>query len=112
MPAVEEVSRLEERVGKEAAIDAHKAPARQVGGENAITSRLGAVALLLGVIVLAVAEPFHPSREDPMDNVAVFREYATSDIWTTVHLGEYFAAPQAFQLPSVTSPWRINDLEV
>jgi hypothetical protein len=47
-----------------------------------------------------------------MDNVAVFREYAASDIWTTVLLGDYFAAPQAFQLPSVTSPWRINDLEV
>jgi hypothetical protein len=51
---------------------------------------LGAVALPLGVIVLVVAEIFHPSREDPMDNAAVFREYANSDIWTTVHLGEYF----------------------
>ncbi len=25
-----------------------------------------------------------------MDNVAIFREYAQSDIWTTVHLSEYF----------------------
>ena len=25
-----------------------------------------------------------------MDNRAVFREYAESDIWTTVHLGQYF----------------------
>ena len=72
-------------------MDAHEAPARQLGGgDNAITSRLGAVALPLGVIVLVVAEPFHPSREDPMDNAAVFREYANSDMWTTVHLGEYF----------------------
>jgi hypothetical protein len=61
-----------------------------VGGDDAITTRLGAVALPLGVIVLVVAEIFHPSREDPMDNAAVFKEYANSDIWTTVHLGEYF----------------------
>jgi hypothetical protein len=71
-------------------MDAHQAPARQVGGDNASTSRLGAVALPLGVIVLVIAESFHPSREDPMDNVAVFREYAHSDIWTTVHLAQYF----------------------
>lgn len=57
---------------------------------GAITTRLGAVALPLGVIVLVISEVFHPSREDPMDNVAVFREYANSDVWTTVHLGEYF----------------------
>jgi hypothetical protein len=68
-----------------------EAPARQAGGASEITNRLGAVALPLGVIVLVVAEIFHPSREDPMDNAAVFREYANSDIWTTVHLGEYFA---------------------
>lgn len=72
-------------------MDAGEAPARQAGGASAITNRLGAVALPLGVIVLVVAEIFHPSREDPMDNAAVFREYANSDIWTTVHLGEYFA---------------------
>jgi hypothetical protein len=61
-----------------------------VGGDNAITSRLGEVALLQGVIVLAIAEPVHPSRDDPIDNVAVFREYAAGDSWTTVDLGEYF----------------------
>jgi hypothetical protein len=32
----------------------------------------------------------HCSREDPIDNVAVFREYAAGDSLTTVHLGEYF----------------------
>jgi hypothetical protein len=68
-------------------MDAREGTVGRVGGDDAITTRLGAVALPLGVIVLTVAELFHPSREDPMDNVAVFREYARSDIWTTVHLG-------------------------
>ncbi len=71
-------------------MDGREGAVRSVGGHDAVTTRLGALALPLGVIVLAVSEVFHPSREDPMDNVAVFREYANSDIWTTVHLGEYF----------------------
>ena len=76
---------------------AYKSTGQHVGEDErttqkakAITTRLGAVALPLGVIMLMVAEFFHPSREDPMDFPAVFREYAHSDIWTTVHLAEYF----------------------
>ena len=63
---------------------------RQPGGNAAITTRIGAVALPLGVIVIAIAEYFHPASEDPMDNHAVFMEYAHSDIWTAVHFAEYF----------------------
>src|SRR5215210_135441 len=63
---------------------------RQLGGNAAITTRIGTVALPLVVIVIAIAEYFHPAREDPMDNHAVFMEYAHSDIWTADHLAEYF----------------------
>ena len=59
-----------------------------------ITTRLGAIALPLGIIVVVVSEIFHPAREDLMDYLmdfpAVFMEYAHSGIWTAVHLGEYF----------------------
>ena len=55
-----------------------------------VTSRIGAMALPLGVILIMVAEYFHPSKEDPMDNPAVFTEYAHNDGWTTIHLAEYF----------------------
>jgi hypothetical protein len=51
---------------------------------------MGAVALPIGVVLIAISEIFHPSREDPMDFPAVFTEYAQSNVWTTVHLGEYF----------------------
>jgi hypothetical protein len=71
-------------------MDAPDAAARQVGGDDAITTRMGAVALPIGVVLIAISEVFHPSREDPMDFPAVFREYANSDVWTAVHLGEYF----------------------
>src|SRR5215218_7954141 len=71
-------------------MDAREGTVRQVGGDDAITTKIGAVALPLAIPVLVVAEILHPSREDPMDNPAVFMEYAHSDIWTTVHLAEYF----------------------
>jgi len=46
--------------------------------------------LPIGVVLIALSEVFHPQREDPMDNPAVFMEYANSDSWTTVHLVQYF----------------------
>jgi hypothetical protein len=71
-------------------MDASEADYRQLGGDDAITTRIGAVALPIGVVLIAISEIFHPSRQDPMDFPAVFREYAHSHVWTTVHFGEYF----------------------
>jgi uncharacterized membrane protein len=71
-------------------MDAREATGRAVGGGDAITTRLGAAALPIGVVLIALSEVFHPQREDPMDNPAVFMEYANSDSWTTVHLVQYF----------------------
>jgi hypothetical protein len=51
---------------------------------------MGAVALPIGIVLIAIAEVFHPAREVHGDFPAVFREYAQSEAWTTVHLGEYF----------------------
>lgn len=90
MPGVERAGQPAKSAGKEDATDARDGSVRQGGGDDAITTRLGAAALPLGVVVLVVAETLHPSREDPMDNPAVFAEYADSDIWTAVHLLEYF----------------------
>jgi hypothetical protein len=59
---------------------------------EAITTRIGAVVFPLGVILLVVSTAIHPSREDPMDNPAVFMEYAQSDSWIAVHFGQWFAA--------------------
>jgi hypothetical protein len=61
-------------------MDAREAAAGQVGGDDASTTRMGAVALPLGVVLIAISEIFHPAREDPMDFPAVFEEYAQSDV--------------------------------
>ncbi len=61
-------------------------------GAEAITTRIGAMALPLGVILLVVSTVIHPSREDAMDNPAIFMEYAQSDSWVAVHFGQWFGA--------------------
>src|SRR5829696_7007719 len=62
-------------------------------GDEAITTRIGAIALPLGIILFVVATAiFHPNREAPMDNPAIFMEYAESDSWVAVHLAQWFAA--------------------
>src|ERR671932_1571321 len=75
-------------------MNARQAPGtRQVGEDDVITTRLGAMALPLGVILFVVVTAiFHPHREAPMDNPAVFMEYAESDSWVVVHLVQWFAA--------------------
>ena len=61
-------------------------------GAEAITTRIGAIALPLGIILLVAATAIHPSREAPMDNPAVFMEYAQSDSWIAVQLAQWLAA--------------------
>ncbi len=73
-------------------MDAREAATRQIGGDDAITTRMGAVVLPIGIVLIAISEIFHPAREDPMDFPAVFEEYAQSNVWTTVHLAVSTAA--------------------
>lgn len=56
---------------------------------NRVTTRIGGVLFLLGLVVLVISTQLHPARENPMDNPAVFHEYAQSDLWIAVHLGQF-----------------------
>ena len=60
-------------------------------GAEAITTRIGALALPLAIILFVVSTAIHPSRELPMDNPAVFMEYAQSDSWVAVDLAQWLA---------------------
>src|SRR5215211_1475923 len=60
-------------------------------GAEVLTTRVGALALPLGIILLVFATAIHTSREDAMDNPAVFMEYAQSDSWVAVHLAQWVA---------------------
>ena len=51
--------------------------------------RIGSIAFLAGVIVVIVSTLLHPSREDPANHSLVFMEYANSDPWIAVHIGQF-----------------------
>ena len=60
---------------------------------DGITSRMGAVMLPIGVVLFVVATAvFHPSREHPMDNTAVFMEYAEDSSWIATHFAQWVAS--------------------
>jgi hypothetical protein len=50
--------------------------------------RIGSIAFLAGVIVVVVSTAIHPSREDPANHLLVFEEYANSDTWIAIHIGQ------------------------
>jgi len=54
--------------------------------------RVGALAAVLGFIVQFIASAEHPGHVPPNQSAAVFQEYAASDIWTIVHLGQFLGA--------------------
>lgn len=51
--------------------------------------RLGAVLGLSGFVVQIVMDRLHPHGVEPNDSANVFREYAGSEIWTAVHIGQF-----------------------
>lgn len=59
-------------------------------GTETISTRTGAIALPLGVILLVVSTAIHPSG-DVMDNPAIFTEYADSDGWIAIHFAQWVA---------------------
>ena len=71
-------------------------------GAEAITTRAGAVALPLGVILLVVSTIIHPSGE-VINNPVIFMVYAQDDSWIAVHFGQWFGGLPFFGgLPAVT----------
>jgi hypothetical protein len=51
--------------------------------------RLGALSAFVGFALQLVASAEHPGHASPNESVAVFKEYAASDVWTVVHLGQF-----------------------
>src|SRR3954469_6369183 len=51
--------------------------------------RLSAALLVVGFILYVLIGLLHPGREPANNHRAVFAEYASSDNWTAVHLGQF-----------------------
>ena len=52
-------------------------------------ARIGAVAAIVGALVLLVATLLHPISADPNDPAAAFTEYAADTLWVGSHLGQF-----------------------
>ncbi|MGA9295814.1 MAG: hypothetical protein WBV72_00245 [Nitrososphaeraceae archaeon] len=50
--------------------------------------RIGSIAFLAGVIIVIVSTTIHPSTEDPSNLRLVFAEYASSNSWIAIHIGQ------------------------
>jgi len=59
------------------------------GAVDAPLLRLGAALGVIGVVLQVVMERLHPHHVDPNHSSAVFHEYAHSEHWTAVHLGQF-----------------------
>jgi hypothetical protein len=53
--------------------------------------RVSATLLLLGLLLTIFVGYFHPDHTNANDHVATFTEYAESNIWIAVHLGQFIA---------------------
>ena len=56
---------------------------------NLTLLRMGSVAFLVGVVIVIVSTLLHPGREDPANHPLVFMEYANSNSWVAVHIGQF-----------------------
>jgi hypothetical protein len=59
-------------------------------GRDATLLRWGTAAAVLGLVVQVAMEVLHPSGAQPNHSAAAFREYASSQLWTQVHVGQFF----------------------
>jgi hypothetical protein len=51
--------------------------------------RTGSIAFLAGMIIVVVSTVIHPSTDDPSNHPLVFVEYASSDSWIAIHIGQF-----------------------
>lgn len=71
-------------------------------------SRLGAIAALLGALLLMLGTLLHPMQAPPWDAAAAFAEYATDHHWLTSHLIQLLGVLLGV-LALLALAWRLRD---
>jgi hypothetical protein len=84
------------QVGKTMMDTSTAAGGRKAAGKNAITIRMGAVALILAIVLAPAATAIHQHKEDVMNDPVIFLEYAHNGTWITVHFAQWLAAMLLF----------------
>jgi hypothetical protein len=58
--------------------------------------RIGSIAFIAGVVIVVISTMLHPSREDPANHPLVFIEYANSNSWVAIHIGQFVGGIMVF----------------
>ncbi|PNH79998.1 hypothetical protein [Arthrobacter sp. AFG20] len=69
-------------------MDTRHVPTGQNHDDGPSPRRLAAVLLVAGVVLSFAAGALHPEGANANDHAAAFAEYARSDLWIGVHLGQ------------------------
>ena len=51
--------------------------------------KIGSITFLVGAAIMIISTMLHPSKEDPFNHPLVLAEYTKSNIWVTIHLGQF-----------------------
>ena len=70
-------------------MDTHTHARATAAPRDATVLRLGAAAGLVAIVLTLVMDRLHPGHAAPNDSAAVFPEYAASEIWVYVHIGQF-----------------------
>jgi hypothetical protein len=63
---------------------------------NRSSLRIGSIAFIVGVVIVIVSTMLHPSREDPANHPLVFMEYANTNSWIAIHIGQFVGGIMVF----------------
>lgn len=63
---------------------------------NRSSLRIGSTAFIVGVLIVIVSTMLHPSKEDPANHPLVFMEYANSNSWVAIHIGQFVGGIMVF----------------
>ncbi len=57
---------------------------------------LGSVSFIAGAIIMVLSTMIHPSGEDPFNHPLVLAEYAHSELWVGIHIGQFVGTMMVF----------------
>jgi len=57
---------------------------------------LGSVSFIAGAIIMILSTMIHPSGEDPFNHPLVLAEYAHSELWVGIHIGQFVGTMMVF----------------
>lgn len=56
----------------------------------------GSISFIAGAIIMILSTMIHPSGEDPFNHTLVLAEYAHSELWVGIHIGQFVGTMMVF----------------